>query len=196
MGYKINGYVAGLDLLKSTSNNRNKNFISFSLFRGCSFTHVCGGRGVHVCHGLDCIPLKFTVWSPNPQCFRVWLYLATGLLKRQWSKWGHQSGLSSNVAGVLLRRGDGIQTQRGETTWRQKRQRRLQAQLRDLPKNYPASPPIPDLQPPGLRESKLLLCKPPRLRSSVMAALENWCTCVCVCVCVYKHRKRDKIIYK
>lgn len=78
MGYKINGYVAGLDLLKSTSNNGNKNFVSFSysgdvashmhVGEGCACRgRVCvggvcvWGRGMHVCHGLDCVPLKFTV---------------------------------------------------------------------------------------------------------------------------------------
>lgn len=79
MGYKINGYVAGLDLLKSTSNNGNENFVSFSysgdvashmhVGEGCACRgRVCvgggvcvWGRGMHVCHGLDCVPLKFTV---------------------------------------------------------------------------------------------------------------------------------------
>ena len=44
MEYKINGYVAGLDLLKSTSNNGNKNFVSFS-YSGDAASHMRVGEG-------------------------------------------------------------------------------------------------------------------------------------------------------
>lgn len=66
MGYKINGYVAGLDLLKSTSNNGNKNFVSFSysgdvashmhVGEGCACRgRVCVGGGVRVGEGHACV---------------------------------------------------------------------------------------------------------------------------------------------
>lgn len=47
-GYKINGYVAGLDLLKSTRSDGNKNFISSYLGDVVSHMHVGGGVYMHV----------------------------------------------------------------------------------------------------------------------------------------------------
>lgn len=53
MEYKINGYVAGLDLLKSTSNNGNKNFVSFS-YSGDAASHMRVGEGC-ACGGGVCV---------------------------------------------------------------------------------------------------------------------------------------------
>ena len=46
------------------------------------------GNEIHVhmcCYGLSLVSPKFICWRPNPQEFRMWLYLEMGSLKRRLS---------------------------------------------------------------------------------------------------------------
>lgn len=65
------------------------------------------------------VPLKFMCWSPNPQDLRIWLYLETGSLKRQW---GQMRSLGWDLTQYdwppNKRERHQDSPQRGETTWR------------------------------------------------------------------------------
>lgn len=125
-GYKINGYVAGLDLLKSTSNNKS-NFVSY-IFRGCSVTHACGGgcacrgrvrgggvrvgEGMHMCAGWTVSSGEVLVGSLHYR----WLIVITvgnGAFKEAMKSMRSSERAPIQRGGVLLRRrGNGTQTQR------------------------------------------------------------------------------------
>ena len=69
MRYKINGYRVGLDLLKSTINNRNKKFISFSYLGDVvsrNHAYACACACVRVCLCARAVGSKIHILKSYP----------------------------------------------------------------------------------------------------------------------------------